>query len=774
MSRNSFFPTKRRRSTNNASTTGSYVANDNTSTHAKIKNSTKRRIRSAKKNRYGYSSTSIINKFWKLIYYVVVPGVLFAGILIGFDIFGDWTIASSTSTSTSTSKVVDQSQSTELEEKRIDDLQKRIEKQKISSVGVSSISLEESALAKLQRLSQPQGVDDDDETSEQKPLEDIFTRLTKKEEQILEKMKNDFKTLKSNGELIPCRLDERDSCFKASGFMNFLRKPTGTYRMLLHNPLPEDRFYCGKRILGGGGTLEVKFPDQCNDNGSLAYVYSKRPPTLPKTKNKSSAAIDVRQQQQQQQQPVELFWNSDKSSGKDFPCPIPCKTNEDYDTVNEINVRNTNWTITLSMEGYVSVKALAYRKNQFYATTSFQSEIPVPYFSWKEYKIQHHAVDFQKAIKGASFLANNCATMNKRENFVSELIDKTELRVDSLSSCVNNAEPPPGADMKNKTAVMAQYLFHLAFENSNVDDYITEKLWGALESGSLPVYLGAKNIKERVPANSIIVAEDFDSPKDLAEYLIRLTNDKTLYESYHTWRYQPIDTAFADQYEFTNTHSTCRICKWVYAKRHGLGWNHTKQEVIEPYIGHKTCRNKMGLIGHPFKEYWLPSSLEGKNDKLIDDVHIMSADHTKSCTLSDVNRIIEIDHGAIRRKVYDHDGVTDMIIDRTENRDSTDHYILRFQTPIVSSNQPHRMNDSVWWLQDSRSRIYVMASGGDISLSTHKLGMFEILISSSNIARVRIFTENVDHFHQKTKKTPSYFGDLMIRDFFEPIESYRI
>jgi hypothetical protein len=46
----------------------------------------------------------------------------------------------------------------ELEQKRIDDLQKRIEKQKISSVGVSSISLEESALAKLQRLSQPQTV----------------------------------------------------------------------------------------------------------------------------------------------------------------------------------------------------------------------------------------------------------------------------------------------------------------------------------------------------------------------------------------------------------------------------------------------------------------------------------------------------------------------------------------------------------------------------------------------------------------------------------------
>mmetsp|Transcript_16826 Transcript_16826/g.19390 ORF Transcript_16826/g.19390 Transcript_16826/m.19390 type:complete len:540 (-) Transcript_16826:261-1880(-) len=46
----------------------------------------------------------------------------------------------------------------ELEQKRINDLQKRIEKQKISSSYVSSESLEESALAKLQRLSQPQGI----------------------------------------------------------------------------------------------------------------------------------------------------------------------------------------------------------------------------------------------------------------------------------------------------------------------------------------------------------------------------------------------------------------------------------------------------------------------------------------------------------------------------------------------------------------------------------------------------------------------------------------
>jgi len=676
--------------------------------NVKIKKSTKRRMRSARIFGYGYNSSKK-KEIRRLICYYAVAGTVLIGILIGE--FGDWTISLSNRSSAGTK--ADQSKST-------------------TNYWNSYYDV------------------DMDETQLQ-PRENIFTTLTEGEKQILNGMQNDFKTLKLNGNLIPCRLDEGDSCFKADGFLDFLRRPTGKYRVLLHNPLPEDRFWCGKRILGGGGTLEM-LDYQCDD-GSLPYVYSK-------------------------QQPIELCWNSNspgKYSGKYLSCSVPCKTNDNHSTVNLIYVHNTKWTIMLSMEGeqYYSeahVKAAAYRDNIFYATTSFRSEIPVPYFSWNEYNIQHPAVDFHKVIKGASFLARNCDSKNKRENLVSELIE-TELRVDSLSSCLNNAELP-GIDMENKTAIMEQYLFHLAFENQNVDDYITEKLWLALEAGTLPIYLGAKNVKDHVPVHSIIVAEDFDSPQDLAEYLIRLTNDKSLYETYHTWRYQHIDTAFANKYEFTNTHSTCRICKWAYAKRHGLGWNHMKQEVTEPYIDHKTCRNKIGLIGSPFKEYWL--SLEDNNEKLNDKVYILSNDDTKSCTFSDANRGIKIDHGAIRRKVYDHDGVTDLIIDWTENH-TNGRYVLRLETPIVGSNQPNKVNEFTWWLQDSSSRMYVMASGGEISLSTHKPGMLEILISSSS-ARVRIFTENVDHFHQKTKKKLSYFGDLMIRDFSEPSKAieYRI
>ena len=313
--------------------------------------------------------------------------------------------------------------------------------------------------------------------------------------------------------------------------------------------------------------------------------------------------------------------------------------------------------------------------------------------------------------------------------------------------------------MSNKTDIMKEYLFHLAFENQNEDDYITEKLWGALASGTLPVYFGAPNVKDHIPPNSVIVAHDFDSPHDLGNHLVQLSNNRALYESYHKWRYQPIDVKFAEKYAFTRVHSNCRMCKFAYAARHGFAWNHSAQEVQEPFISHKTCRNKAGLVGHPFKEYWLTSSGE--------PVTVTSSDGTKTCELTSNNRVIEIDHGAIRRKVYDQDGVTDLYIDRKKGDKD---YILKLETPIAA-NEFFELDDDVRWLQDHKSRMTILTNGGKVPSVTEQ-GTIEILISSE--MKVRIIVENVDHFHKGTRKIHSYFGDLMARDFLSPIQAYRL
>lgn len=56
--------------------------------------------------------------------------------------------------------------------------------------------------------------------------------------------------------------------------------------------------------------------------------------------------------------------------------------------------------------------------------------------------------------------------------------------------------------------IIRNYAAHLAFENQCTDDYITEKLWGVFDAGVIPVYYGAPNIEEHVPANSVVNVRD--------------------------------------------------------------------------------------------------------------------------------------------------------------------------------------------------------------------------------------------------------------------------
>ena len=430
-----------------------------------------------------------------------------------------------------------------------------------------------------------------------------------------------------------------------------------------------------------------------------------------------------------------------------------------------------------------------YQRDVFYATTSFQSEIPVPYFSWAEYSIPTPSVSFEKAIKGASFLANNCNSQSNRERIVEALL-KTPLRVDSLSSCLNNAELPSGVtDRNNKTAILEQYLFHLALENQQYDDYITEKLWGALQAGTLPIYMGAPNVKDHVPTNSIIVVDDFDTPQDLANHLIMLTQNKKKYNEYHEWRRKPLEDHVVQKYQFTHVHSTCRICKWAFAKRYGWKFNHSTQEVASPNLPRRTCRNKLGLIGYPIKEYWLSETAQQASE-------VSSPDSSRTCTLDDSNRILWIGNGdrRIRRTVYYQDGVTDFVVTYDPREaDVKSHstlplWTLKLETPIRTNN--FRVVDGHQsLLQDNQSRITVLTNS---DLSNHpprleQAGTIEIPITlpdtySSSAQRqepmlliqIRIIVEDLDTFHQGGTQRVNYFGKLMTQDFLHPLEAYVI
>ncbi|XP_008934176.1 PREDICTED: alpha-(1,3)-fucosyltransferase 6-like [Merops nubicus] len=86
---------------------------------------------------------------------------------------------------------------------------------------------------------------------------------------------------------------------------------------------------------------------------------------------------------------------------------------------------------------------------------------------------------------------------------------------------------------------LSKYNFYLAFENSQHEDYITEKLWrNALSSGTVPVVLGPsrENYERFLPPDSFIHINDFASPEDLARYLRGLSEDPERYRRYFQWR----------------------------------------------------------------------------------------------------------------------------------------------------------------------------------------------------------------------------------------------
>lgn len=129
--------------------------------------------------------------------------------------------------------------------------------------------------------------------------------------------------------------------------------------------------------------------------------------------------------------------------------------------------------------------------------------------------------------------------------------------VASASKCLHNA----AWDRDDKTAMMRSYGLYLAFENSIVSDYITEKLWGAYSAGTIPVYYGAPNIREHIPPASAVIVSDFSNVKALAAHMTAILTNKTLFDLYHQWRKRPLPNFFSSRYNFTHTHSECRLCQ---------------------------------------------------------------------------------------------------------------------------------------------------------------------------------------------------------------------
>jgi hypothetical protein len=74
--------------------------------------------------------------------------------------------------------------------------------------------------------------------------------------------------------------------------------------------------------------------------------------------------------------------------------------------------------------------------------------------------------------------------------------------------------------VESKLIVLCQYKFSICFENfCNSNGYITEKIFDCFYAGCVPVYWGAPDVKDYIPANCFIDMRDFNSYEELYRFL---------------------------------------------------------------------------------------------------------------------------------------------------------------------------------------------------------------------------------------------------------------
>jgi len=105
---------------------------------------------------------------------------------------------------------------------------------------------------------------------------------------------------------------------------------------------------------------------------------------------------------------------------------------------------------------------------------------------------------------------------------------KNYKQVHSTGKLFNNT----GYHMISKSLELTDYKFTIAFENSILPGYNTEKLLEPLCAGSVPIYLGDKLCKTDFNPKAFIYANDFDNLLDLFKFVIQVDKDESMYNKY--------------------------------------------------------------------------------------------------------------------------------------------------------------------------------------------------------------------------------------------------
>ena len=135
---------------------------------------------------------------------------------------------------------------------------------------------------------------------------------------------------------------------------------------------------------------------------------------------------------------------------------------------------------------------------------------------------------------------SNCEPV--RTAYQKELMKHVD--VDSYGRCLHNKDGLTAVYEnhfhQDASKLQASYKFTLVFMNADCDLWVDTRLLYALDAGSVPIFMGTWDVDRFLPGmqDSIIKVSDFPSPKDLAEYINIVAENKFLYNSYVAWKHR--------------------------------------------------------------------------------------------------------------------------------------------------------------------------------------------------------------------------------------------
>ena len=77
----------------------------------------------------------------------------------------------------------------------------------------------------------------------------------------------------------------------------------------------------------------------------------------------------------------------------------------------------------------------------------------------------------------------------------------------------------------------SQFKFIICYENQSFDGYITEKVFNAYYAGAIPIYYADRSVLKDINPKAIIFGPDFESEDALIEYIKKVDQNQTLYQS---------------------------------------------------------------------------------------------------------------------------------------------------------------------------------------------------------------------------------------------------